>query len=119
MELNREQIIKALELHSQAEMPCLRVCPYGNLHYCGAEMAKDALALIKQLTEENERLSGKVAMYGEERKYHFEMSRKCIADTVREFAERVKDLIHPDADHSGYEIRGLIDQIAKEMTEGK
>ena len=54
MKLNREQIIKALDLHSQAEKPCLRECPYGNLHYCGAEMAKDALALIRELTERAE-----------------------------------------------------------------
>jgi chromosome segregation ATPase len=35
---------------------------------------------VAKLTEENERLNGKVAEYEEERKYHFEMSRKRIAE---------------------------------------
>ena len=91
MELNREQIIRALELHSQGAVACLHECPYGNLHNCGSAMARDTLSLIKELTEENERLSGAVKQYEEERKYHFEMSRTRIAeakaDTVRKMQE--------------------------------
>ena len=58
MQLNREQIIKALECHagnfSCDECPC---DPYDGTGetYCGCIMAKNALSLIKELTEENER----------------------------------------------------------------
>ena len=65
MELNREQIIKALMLHSQMEMPCFRECPYGKLHYCGAEMAKDALALIKELTKKIDDLEYRLEVQGD------------------------------------------------------
>ena len=70
--MNTETVIKALEIHSNWEMPCVAECPYGHRHRCGSAMASDALALIKELlnkldmlekdstvrklTEENERL---------------------------------------------------------------
>lgn len=51
--MERSMIIKALELHS-VRKPCVEECPYGNRPYCGVDMAKDTLALIKELTEECE-----------------------------------------------------------------
>ena len=57
MELNREQIIKALECCSTEN--CTD-CPYAVDDIfdisCGINKAKDALSLIKELTEENEKL---------------------------------------------------------------
>ena len=58
MKLNAEQIIKALELHSQGAVACLHECPYGNLHNCGSAMARDVLYLIEELTKSNESLRG-------------------------------------------------------------
>ncbi len=44
--MEREKIEKALELHSEMK-PCVDKCPYGGHNYCGCDMAKDALSLIK------------------------------------------------------------------------
>jgi hypothetical protein len=90
----------------------------------------DALALItsqeqriKELTEENERLSGAVKQYEEERKYHFEMSRKLNVDTVRKMQERLKAEARTIQDYRGTVVSVVlvknIDQIAKEMLEGE
>jgi phenylalanyl-tRNA synthetase alpha subunit len=54
--MEKEQIIKALELHSVIK-PCLDECPYNKRIHCGVDMAKDALALIKELTQTHEMLS--------------------------------------------------------------
>lgn len=67
VEINREQIIKALEIHTGIlDMPC-EECPYNcDAHdeICLDVLTKDALALINsqeqrinELTEENERLT--------------------------------------------------------------
>ena len=54
MELNREQIIKALKCCS---IGICGSCPYDKWEAgCRDEMCGDAIALIKELTEENERL---------------------------------------------------------------
>lgn len=117
MELNREQIIKALELHSLKLKPCLQDCPYGGLHYCGSEMAKDALSLIKELTEENERLR----KLGTTKEVEKEIVRReTRADTVRKMQERLKEVSHMTYDINSVEIEGIvyvteIDQITKEM----
>lgn len=56
MELNREQIIKALECCPNCN--CI-ICPYSHAANfdCRDEMMKHALTLIKELTEENEDLN--------------------------------------------------------------
>ena len=75
--------------------------------------------------EENERLSGKVTMYEEERKYHFEMSRKRItevkADTVREiFAEIEKvRMQHTFGNIDGSELNVKLYYLKKKYTEGE
>lgn len=84
----------------------------------------DAEEKIKKLTEENERLSGAVKQYEEERKYHFEMSRTRIAeakaDTVREMQERIHAR---QVSYGNITFRVVpiddIDQIAKEMLGGE
>ena len=54
MELNRDKIIKALEccIHSDSEENYCINCPYYAEKYCAAKISTDALALIKELTEE-------------------------------------------------------------------
>ena len=66
MELNREQIIKALECWT-SEYGCTG-CPLSEqgCFDCGQipiEISKSILALIKELTEENERLRGERDAY--------------------------------------------------------
>ena len=62
MEHNREQIIKALECLTGEPMFC-RECAYNGVgaFSCRKDLAKDALSLIKELTEENERLRAELA----------------------------------------------------------
>ena len=57
MELNAEQIIKALECLTGEEVMFCRECVYNGVgaFSCKKELAKDALALIKELTEVVER----------------------------------------------------------------
>ena len=53
--LNAEQVKKALECHAD-ELNSCGVCPYREGEGCSLQMSSDALSLIKELTEENEKL---------------------------------------------------------------
>lgn len=53
MKLNREQIVKALEICSSYDDQCAYCCPYA-FNGCARELAKDALALIRDLDSEKE-----------------------------------------------------------------
>ena len=126
-ELNREQIIKALECCKSPKLTKCYGCPRDKEDgHCMYRLNEDALSLIKELTEENERLSGAVKQYEEERKYHFEMSRKRIveakADTVRKMQDRLMECFNNEVEHLAMyteaQVIFAIDQIAKEMLEG-
>lgn len=57
-ELNRDQIVKAMECCNGEGHICGK-CPYGSTRIgisCRDKLIKDALTLIRELTEENERL---------------------------------------------------------------
>ena len=62
--MNREQIIKALECcGAYTHGTTCNSCPYMHIELtdneiCSNRMSLDALSLIKELTEENERLIG-------------------------------------------------------------
>ena len=60
--MEREQIIKALEccVHIRVGQYC-GSCPYNHMLGCRVIMNNDAIALISELTEENERLRAEVA----------------------------------------------------------
>lgn len=60
--MEREQIIKGLEccVHIRVGQYC-GSCPYNHMLGCRIIMKKDALALIRELTEENKRLRTEVA----------------------------------------------------------
>lgn len=97
--MEREQIIKALECCAVGTTDECKKCPRHHIRTltdeeCMEGLIRATLILIDGLTEDNERLNGKVAEYEEERKYHFEMSRKRIAeaeaDTVRKVLARIK-----------------------------
>lgn len=69
MELNIEQIIKALECcKSFRDFYMCDICPYCRLELaddenCTNRLSQDALALIKELTKENERLNRIIESY--------------------------------------------------------
>lgn len=145
MELNREQIIKALECcHTPLASDC-NDCGYrgqsvenGEYIGCSNRLMADALSLIKELTEEKERLRAErdlrdvvVKDLTERNKYlqqtnealgHFcidienELYRKhtLAVDTVREFAERLKQVLRKD-DRMNYYLRVTIEQLEKEF----
>ena len=87
MNLDREQIIKALECCSNGTTANCEHCPYEKF-----PSLKDTLALINELTEENEDWKAIAEQYQRQ----FEEAK---ADTVRELAERIvanfaKDRVH-------------------------
>ncbi len=140
MELNREQIIKALECckFGKDEAKC-KEC---NWHpwikpRCWRLLASNALSLIKELTEENERLRERVKAVEEGAVRSFEsqqdLYRKMVealnreiheakADTVRKMQERLyREFASLGANDKFNKALFLtkVDQIAKEMLEGK
>ena len=131
-ELNREQIIKALECCisevKQDDCPC-DACPYKD-NGCNRNLLPDALSLIKELTEENERLRAdkdcwKIRAKESESEYDKAVKRGYnlgAIDYVGSFAERLKAETITIQDHTGklgsVVVVGKIDQIAKEMLEG-
>ena len=118
MELNREQIIKALECCHTKAKDCLD-CPYENDHSSCIYLEKNALSLIKELAEENERLQKHNAVLIEDN--HI-LSSECIpkakSDTVWKYHDKVEELINC-ADDVNPVSYWQNDQIAKEMLEGK
>lgn len=115
MELNKEQIIKALE--------CCRYggrcaeCAAFDTPNCVAIVNEHAIAHIKELTEENESLCAANAhILGT-------LLNEIKADTVREFAERliytlcINNEENTEIFDYAYTLE-TIDQIAKEMLEG-
>ena len=135
----REQIIKALECCTRTrksfdDIPC-RDCPHNECNLVGGTserqttgtcqwwLRKDALALIKELTEENERLehicNSYALQYGTaaDKEVFLKAER---ADTVRKMQERLKahfDTYTDEDEETALYMRNLIDQIAKEMLE--
>ena len=106
MELNREQIIKALECcrHSDSSEEYCADCPYYTVKYCAAKISEDALSLIKELTVELEAMRGAANSYKmhneklteeNERLSQSLANSKSIlanskADTVKKMQERLK-----------------------------
>ena len=121
MELNREQVVKALECCT-SEQGC-GGCPYyPTLIGCSRQAMSGALALIRELTEENERLRAEAENQSVLWKQHFESIYETAkgtvkADTVRKMQERLKKAFN--FGHTIFEksICDIIDQVAKELLE--
>ena len=110
--LNSEQIIKTLEWCIQA--PDCENCEYKYEHKHQIDVCSirsDALALIKELTDENERLKEDNHILATEFKDTI------IADTVRKMHSLIKERCIKDGIYPAF-VRKTIDQIAKEMLEG-
>ena len=141
-----DEVMKALEVHSDTEDACLNRCPYSGDRYCGSKMARDALALINRQKVEIESL--KIAnekMYSANKEQEAEIEKlkgqkrvlvlfwkeenkklkAAKAEAIKEFAERLKANMSNIArmEYGGYTYfcvgYDLIDTLVKEMTEGQ
>jgi hypothetical protein len=130
MELKRDDIIKALE-HCFGNEPCSKCEWHEKGNGCLSKLAQSALSLIKELTEENERLKAdkdywKNRAKESESEYAQAVKRGYnlgAIDYVGSFAERLKAETITIQDHTGklgsVVLVGTIDQIAKEMLEAE
>lgn len=123
MKLNRDQIVKALECCIKNQ--CENCCQCGNWHEqwnCMTFLMKNALSLIKELTEENDRLKLDVEVCGAELSRYTEnivqMAKQDRADTVRKMHAEIKERCIKGCIYPAFVAR-TIDQIEKEMMEGK
>lgn len=139
MELNREQIKKALECCTTGT--CTE-CPKFNKVPCKIPLMRDALALIKELTEEvaswKEIAEGYQKLFEDcaedraklteenERLMRDKTALECIvstarnqakSDTVRKMQERLNEKLYSVPTVYNAHFRKMIDQIAKEMME--
>jgi hypothetical protein len=113
-ELNREQIIKALECCTSEvtiEFNCT-ACPYIGKG-CNSVVMRDALSLIKELTEENERLRAEVSVKKKLLDKCVDLEDKVKACTVKKMQEMVYEFADDLNTIDAYIIKEMIDQIAK------
>lgn len=139
MELKKkEEIIKALECHASGKLVECEQCPLDKAHLfnatCVQAMCDNALALIKELTEEIKDLEAEYDRVYEqaEADIHGNMAdggtscHWCIdrhrAESIKEFAERLKKRLYGKPSlftQQRYIVDDEIDNLVKEMTEGK
>lgn len=137
MELNRDKIIKALECCSGTT--CKVICPLSSVSEinCGQLLINESLAIIKELTEENNRLQNLIQeaqQYNEAWVYDNGKLRKEMktlkADTAQKMQQRLEERIDQTLQVFDFQIsecnairqalRGVkndIYQITKEMLE--
>ena len=121
--MEREQIIKALECCSKTTC---KDCPYtknGKVDIfditCSVNMAKDALALIKELTEENERLKCQKYMAYPDGKIEMIPSIESVkADTVNTMYSEIKKRCIEGGIYPAF-VANIVTQVANELLEGK
>ena len=126
-------IIKALECCSVHPMKCKK-CPYKGNECCTNAHRKDALDLINRQNAEIERLKNtpfcrviideeKIRELVNEKVQEYELDIKAIkAEAIKEFAERLKGYFETYADTeeaNAVYVKNLIDNLVKEMIEGK
>lgn len=122
MELKQDEIIKALECCALGD--CYP-CPYSKWKAgCRDEMCGDALALIKELTEENDKLycfvddkiqeNQRLALLS---KATAEVSKTVRDEVIDEFADMVKEKMREVATGKRTSLVGIgwLDQIVKEL----
>lgn len=147
MELNREQIIKALHCCKWDDVSMCKQCPYykpsDSNSTCISEMSIDALALIYELIAENKLINVELGnanseilrLIEREKELTEENERlrdticsqygncghalkKAKADTVKKMQERIKAEKFHHKNFGDLVYMADIDRIAKEMLEG-
>ena len=127
MELNREQIIKALECCGGDIVECQK-CAYAKKGYnkCKECAAQDALSLIKELTEENKFLSDNlvrqsaenVMIIGENERFRKQLDDRCDlcieADNARTVRKMTELLIRRLPIISPSVFRGIANEMLEE-----
>ena len=121
MELNREQIVKALEC-CFGNSTCAE-CPYNDWVGCHRQMMKNAIALIKELAEECANLHASCTELTQcctklETLYKVECKRvdTVKADTVLKMQDRFNE-VFGGMDATQALLRRTFDHIVKEMVE--
>jgi hypothetical protein len=116
MELNREQIMKGLECCSDDNSCYNAGCPYksDSLNACTSKLSRNALALINELTEENERLVKALDTMSADHNRAISLTETY---TVRKMQERLKGKLEHYPQRCGDCFKEKVDQIAKEMLE--
>ena len=126
-ELKPEDVMRALECHSLEDISTCDNCPYCDISVqgsCGCDMAKDALAILREKDAEIERLTAYNAnlicantdITNRHKDYVEEAERIARADAITEFAERLYPL-HKVLCVDDGDWRNEVDKIAKEMKE--
>ena len=123
--MEREQIIKALECLNDKHDRICDECPVYKLtdrgyRSCRHVILEEAVALIKELTEENERLRGFNSAKCEDCAGCTSWKCDCAnieADTVRKMHSEIKERCIKGGIYPAF-VASTIDQIAKEMLEG-
>lgn len=124
--LNANEIIKAMECCYTPLASDCNDCGYrgqsvenGDYISCSNRLMADALTLIKQLTEENERLRAEnvdcrlgFTLLEDAFQRLEKINEQTKSDTVRQMQERIKEYFPYDADSGLYVV---LDQIAKEL----
>ena len=117
MNMNREQIVTALECCASNSLADCDRCPVDEQKKdnceCGRYLAIQALALVRAQREENERLHASCT----------ELTQSCTeletakAETVREMRRRLKEKLFSVPTVYNAHFSKMVDQIAKEMLE--
>lgn len=130
-ELKPEDVMRAIEYClNTKEYPKCSKCDY--ITGCKPQLLKLALALLREKDAEIERLKKdreelivtlkmNDAPFPEGLQIVHDFCEKRKMEVITEFAERLKSEVNGGqfASYKGLEIRNVIDQIAKEMKEGK
>lgn len=119
MELNAEQIKKALEYCKWDDMSLCKQCPYHkpSKSNCISEMSADALALIEELLDESEDRDNTISSL-------IATIKDIRADTAKKMQERLTTFFSNDdftkyCEVDAYYINEQINRIAKEIIKGE
>ena len=121
--MNDNEIIKALECCTVcSSIETCGECPYVECPTrkgCVGEMVKDALDLINRQKAEIERLQNAYKQCAWERDIFLDELKTAKSEAIKDFAERLKEEATVDDDSTWWVANIDIDNLVKEMTEGK
>ena len=126
MELNREQIVKALEHHANPIVLSCEGCPYMGVsefdedNFCTDYLIKDALSLIKELTAENERLiADKKELINKNAELKNKLNEEITEDDIDLYYDKLLQLhIEGIKEAKAYTVRKMQEEIKRRCIEG-